>query len=205
MGLGLFARLRAGSSILRLVDSDTAQPGRLCHQNLTAKERRSPQVDARTVGAQAPHLPQAAQRWALLPSATCHLPLPLPTASLGLDYAVSCGLQSVAQHLLHSGFLRTIPRGFALAFSSWLSMLTMSPSRYSHRGLPPHKFAPKLGAHHSLKQSANGRPPGPGRWSSVHFHRPGPGVLPSSPASSNASPIITRADSPESENQNSAC
>ena len=78
-------------------------------------------------------------------AAMCYLPS--PTASLGLDYAVSCGLQFVASHLLHSGFLRTIPRGFALAFGSWLSLLTMSPSRYSHRGLPPHKFAPMLGAH----------------------------------------------------------
>jgi hypothetical protein len=34
----------------------------------------------------------------------------------------------------------------------------------------------------SLKRSANGRPPGPGRWYSVHFHRPGPGVRPLSPA-----------------------
>jgi len=34
----------------------------------------------------------------------------------------------------------------------------------------------------SLKRSANGRPPGPGRRYAVHFHRPGPGVLPSSPA-----------------------
>jgi hypothetical protein len=34
----------------------------------------------------------------------------------------------------------------------------------------------------SLKRSANGRPPGPGRWYGVHSHRPGPGVLPSSPA-----------------------
>ena len=34
----------------------------------------------------------------------------------------------------------------------------------------------------SLKRSANGRPPGLGRWYAVHFHRPGPGVLPSSPA-----------------------
>ena len=34
----------------------------------------------------------------------------------------------------------------------------------------------------SLKRSANGRPPGPGRWYAVHFHRPGPGVLPLSPA-----------------------
>ena len=30
----------------------------------------------------------------------------------------------------------------------------------------------------SLKGSTNGRPPGPGRWYAVHFHRPGPGVLP---------------------------
>jgi hypothetical protein len=34
----------------------------------------------------------------------------------------------------------------------------------------------------SLNRSTNGRPPGPGRWYAVHFHRPGPGVLPSSPA-----------------------
>ena len=31
---------------------------------------------------------------------------------------------SVALHLLHSGFLRTIPRGLALAFGSWLSLLS---------------------------------------------------------------------------------
>jgi hypothetical protein len=35
---------------------------------------------------------------------------------------------------------------------------------------------------HSLKRSANGRPPGPGWWYAVHFHQPGPGVLPLSPA-----------------------
>ncbi|CAD5374033.1 hypothetical protein RA210_U470004 [Rubrivivax sp. A210] len=34
----------------------------------------------------------------------------------------------------------------------------------------------------SLKRSANGRPPGPGRWYYVHFHRPGPGALPLPPA-----------------------
>ena len=34
----------------------------------------------------------------------------------------------------------------------------------------------------SLKRSTNGRQPGPGRWNAVHFHRPGPGGLPSSPA-----------------------
>ena len=34
----------------------------------------------------------------------------------------------------------------------------------------------------SLKRSANGRPPAPGRWYAVHFHRPGAGVLSLSPA-----------------------
>jgi hypothetical protein len=34
----------------------------------------------------------------------------------------------------------------------------------------------------SLKRSANGRPPGPGWWYAVHFHQPGPSVLPLSPA-----------------------
>ena len=34
----------------------------------------------------------------------------------------------------------------------------------------------------SLKRSANGRPPAPGRWYAVHFHRPGAGVPPLSPA-----------------------
>ena len=52
MGLDLFARLRSGSSISRLVASDTAQPCRLCHQYYTAKERRSRQVRTRIVGAQ---------------------------------------------------------------------------------------------------------------------------------------------------------
>ena len=33
----------------------------------------------------------------------------------------------------------------------------------------------------SVNRSANGRPPAPGRWYAVHFHRPGAGVLPSSP------------------------
>ena len=33
----------------------------------------------------------------------------------------------------------------------------------------------------SLKGSTNGGPPGPVWWYTVHFHQPGPGVLPSSP------------------------
>jgi hypothetical protein len=42
----------------------------------------------------------------------------------------------------------------------------------------PHAVMPNP----SLKRSANGRPPSPGRWYAVHFHRPGLGVLPLSPA-----------------------
>jgi hypothetical protein len=34
----------------------------------------------------------------------------------------------------------------------------------------------------SFKRSTNGRPPAPGRWYAVHFHRPGAGVLPLAPA-----------------------
>ena len=30
----------------------------------------------------------------------------------------------------------------------------------------------------SFEARPNGKPPGPGRWYAVHFHRPGPGVLP---------------------------
>jgi hypothetical protein len=46
-------------------------------------------------------------------------------------------------------------------------------SRTNHRASMPNPL---------LKRSTNGRPPGPGRWYGVHFHRPGPGVLPLSPA-----------------------
>ena len=33
----------------------------------------------------------------------------------------------------------------------------------------------------SFEARPNGKPPGPGRWYGVHFHQPGPGVLPSVP------------------------
>jgi len=33
----------------------------------------------------------------------------------------------------------------------------------------------------SFESRPNGKPPGPGRWYAVHFHRPGPGGLPSAP------------------------
>ena len=89
-----------------------------------------------------------------------------------LGFAVMCQLAShpsaltmrflsVASHLLHSGFLQTNPRGIALAVGSWLFLLTMSPSRYPHRGLPPDKFAPMLGAlgaHPSFEATATGKP-----------------------------------------------
>ena len=72
--------------------------------------------------------------------------------------ALTMRFLSVASHLLHSGFLQTMPRDIALAVGSWLSLLTMSPSRYSHRGLAPHKFAPMLGAHPSIERTRHGSP-----------------------------------------------
>ena len=51
------------------------------------------------------------------------------------------------------------------------------PARWSTRAASPSPVRPNP----SLKGSANGRPPGPGRRYAVHCLRPGPGVLPSSP------------------------
>jgi hypothetical protein len=127
-----------------LLVSRSNHPG-LAHDTARRTRRRSPQVRTRTVGAQAPHLPWRPYRWALLSCASSPRP-PGPCMRF----------LSVASHLLHSGFLRTNPRGPALAVGSWLSLLTMSPSRYSHRGLPPHKFAPMLGAHHSINRTNAG-------------------------------------------------
>ena len=56
--------------------------------------------------------------------------------------ALTMRFLSVASHLLHSGFLRTRPRGLALAVGSWLSLLTMSPSRYLHRDFHPMSSRP---------------------------------------------------------------
>ena len=52
-----------------------------------------------------------------------------------------------------------VPVGFAaMCCQLVLILLTMSPSRYSRRGLAPYKFAPMLGAHHSLNRAHCGRP-----------------------------------------------
>ena len=42
--------------------------------------------------------------------------------------------------------------------------------------------SPSARPNHSLKLSANGRPPGPRYSAGVHYLQRGPGVLPSSPA-----------------------
>jgi hypothetical protein len=54
-------------------------------------------------------------------------------------------------------------------------------------GLPCAPWAPwallrAAGPNPSLKRSANGRPPGPGRRYTVHFRQPGPAALPLAPA-----------------------
>jgi len=48
--------------------------------------------------------------------------------------------------------------------------------------MPSYTRIAPVGPNPSLKRSANGRPPSPGRWDAVHFHRPGLGILPLSPA-----------------------
>ena len=90
---------------------------------------------------------QGAYRWALLPSATFHLPS--PTASLGLDYAAcSPSPRTFALRLPPDKPSRGCPCRRLVVI-----LLTMSPSRYSHRGLAPHKFAPMLGAHRALNRT----------------------------------------------------
>ena len=77
--------------------------------------------------------------------------VPSPTAPLGLDYAVSVRALRAApgqwpgpSHLLHSGFLRTSPRGIAsapapaIAFRSWFSLAT----RCVRVGTPTGDFHP---------------------------------------------------------------
>lgn len=77
----------------------------------------------------------------------CHVPARL--ASLGLvcgfcpSPRTSCTPASSRQNLA------ALPLPSARGYPS----LTMSPSRYSHRGLAPHKFAPMLGAHPSFQRT----------------------------------------------------
>src|SRR5450631_2037398 len=81
----------------------------------------------------------------------CHVPARL--ASLGLDYAVSVRrLAPLALGLPPDIPSRVCPCRRLVVILA----LMMSPSRYSHRGLAPHKFAPMLGAHPSLQRTAFG-------------------------------------------------
>src|SRR5450759_309928 len=83
----------------------------------------------------------------------CHVPARL--ASLGLDYAVSVRrLAPLALRLPPDKPSRDCP---CLRLVVILALM-LSPSRYSHRGLAPHKFAPMLGAHSSVKRTGL-RPP----------------------------------------------
>ena len=47
--------------------------------------------------------------------------------------------------------------------------------RPQSQAYPPHVA---LRPNPSFEARPNGKPPGPGRWYGVHFHRPGPGGLP---------------------------
>ena len=73
------------------------------------------------------------------------------------------------------------------SFSGTCSALKQSAlPRVAHCALlPPSSHLPptvQAWPNHSLKRSANGRPPGPLWRYAVHFRQPGPGVLPSAPA-----------------------
>jgi hypothetical protein len=57
-----------------------------------------------------------------------------------------------------------------------------APSVWSRHRRAPSISLCRVRPNPSVKRSANGRPPGPGRWYAVHCHQPGPGVLPLSPA-----------------------
>ena len=141
MGLGLFARLRLGSLISRLVASD----------NYVTNRSSLPSVPHRQ-GAQISPGENANYRCINAAFTVGCVPVGFAAMCHRQQHpsALTMRFLSVASHLLHAGILRTIPRGFAVAFGACLSLLTLSTSRYSHRGLPPHKFAPMPGAHHSL-------------------------------------------------------
>jgi hypothetical protein len=90
--------------------------------------------------------------------------------------------------------LRTKPRQLPTHRKHGLNFQTQSSNGYarfesgmmlgpvSTRGSKITAACHRAGPNHSLKRSDNGTPPGPGRWYAVHFHRPGPGGLPLSPA-----------------------
>ena len=93
------------------------------------------------------------------PGRRCPQCVPRPKCARRLKHAASCVQQ----------------RG-AGSFGSRLGQVTGSWQAQHLRLCRPVQPNP------SLKRSANGRPPGPGRWYAVHFHQPGPGVPPSVPA-----------------------
>ena len=145
MGLGLFVRLRSGSSIPRLV--------RLGY------------------GTTGPSLPSAPHRQGaqISPgkSANCRCTSAAFTVGcVPVGFAAMCQLASHPWALYAVSVRRLTPLALRLPpdnpsrFRPCLRLVVIlalmtSPSRYSHRGLAPHKFAPMLGAHHSLKRNAN--------------------------------------------------
>ena len=81
------------------------------------------------------------------------------------------------------------PTPFTAPSQAWLShkpqgrsVARLNNPPQHHATIPAKATVRAARPNTSLKRSANGRPPAPGRWYAVHFHRPGAGVLPSSPA-----------------------
>ncbi len=83
----------------------------------------------------------------------CHVPAwPSHPSALTMRFV------SLASHLCSRASSRPLLAESPLPSASGYPSLTMSPSRYSHRGLAPHKFAPILGAYLALNRAFCGGP-----------------------------------------------
>ena len=102
------------------------------------------------------------------PAGTQRLPCRRVSSGVGAEYAPTpFAARSQARHV-HKLQGRTIAQ-----------LIRAARQRATNQAKAPLRAAR---SNPSLKRSTNGRPPAPGWWYAVHFHRPGAGVLPSSPA-----------------------
>jgi len=109
-------------------------------------------------------------------------------AALQFQHLSGCGHQFKLQ--VHPGGVQRASRSEPLVLCASRSggvppLLCRQPRRGGDCGAPPGIAGNVRGTpvrhNPSVKRSANGGPPAPGRWYAVHFHRPGPSGLPSSP------------------------
>jgi hypothetical protein len=104
---------------------------------------------------------------ASVPESVCHSSWPKPSPQAASGYT------RLHRTRTHAASTNTTDLQKSSASQKTCTSLRPSNTRGSGARVRPNP---------SLKRSANGRPPGPGRRYVVHFRQPGPGVLPSSPA-----------------------